>query len=222
MPISRLLAVIFYIQICLLSITGIKERYKFEWRIIMDKEALKAMGLSDEQITKVIEQHDNDIKGAYIPKTRMDELNETNKALKEQLTGRDKDIVDLKKSTGDNAELSKQFADLQGKYKTDTEALTGKLKQNALNAALDLGITKAKGKDSIAIKAHIDPSKLTLKDDGSVDGLDATLEDLKKNNSYLFEQVETRQVGNGFNGSKVDMTPELTTAADTFTKALNG
>jgi hypothetical protein len=188
----------------------------------MDKAALKAMGLTDEQIAKVIEQHDNDIKGSYIPKSRMDELNETNKALKEQLTGRDKDIADLKKSVGDNADLSKKYDELQGKYKTDTDALNGKIKQNALNSALDLGITKAKGKNATAIKSLIDQSKLALKDDGSVDGLDGIIDGLKKDCGYLFEQVTTTQVGNGFNGGKVDTTPESTAISNEFTKALNG
>jgi hypothetical protein len=189
--------------------------------LFMDKQALKALGLTDEQIAKVIEQHDSDIKGSYIPKSRMDELNETNKALKDQLSTRDKDIADLKKSTGDNAELSKKYDELQGKYKADTEALNGKIKDNALNAALDLGITKARGKNATAIKSLIDKSKLSLKDDGSVDGLDGIIDGLKKSDAYLFEQVTTTQLGTGFNAGGVQ-NADATAISNTFSNALKG
>jgi hypothetical protein len=186
----------------------------------MDKEALKALGLTDEQIAAVVKQHDDDIKGSYIPKSRMDELNETNKAIKQQLADRDKDIEDLKKSTGDNADLTKQLADLQGKYKTDTETLNSKLKQTALNAALDLGITKAKGKNATAIKALIDSSKLAVKDDGSVDGLDALLEGVKTSDPYLFTVEETKPKGNGFHAGTLNPdAPEVKAVDDAFAAA---
>lgn len=160
--------------------------------------------------------------GGYVGKEKFDAAQTTIVDLQKQLKDRDSDIAGLKKSTGDNEALTKQLTELQGKYKTDTETLSTKLKDNALNSALELGITKAKGKNSTAIKALIDKSKLTLKDDGSVDGLDALLEGVKTSDPYLFTVEETKPQGNGFHGGKVDMTPELTAAANEFTNALNG
>ncbi|HCW79829.1 MAG TPA: hypothetical protein DG942_01840 [Ruminococcaceae bacterium] len=109
--------------------------------------------------------------GGYVGKEKFDASETTVADLKKQLESRDKDIAALKKSAGDNEDLTKQLNDLQAKYKTDTEALQSKISQNALNAALDLGITKAKGKNAKAVKALLDTSKLSLKDDGTVDGL---------------------------------------------------
>ena len=190
----------------------------------MDKEALKKLGLSDAQADGVLKLHTEAISGSYVPKSRMDELNETNKTLKEQLAGRDKDIAALKKGAGDNEALQKQLGELQTKYKTDTEALQGKIKQNALNAALDLGITKAQGKNAKAIKALLDPSKLTLKDDGTVEGLDTALEALRKSDGYLFTVEETHPKGTGYEpgaggGAPGPETPEAKAVADAFSAA---
>ena len=158
--------------------------------------------------------------GGYVGKEKFDALETTITDLREQLADRDKDIATLKKSTGDNETLTKQLTDLQDKYKTDTEALQSKISQNALNAALDLGITQAKGKNAKAVKALLDTSKLSLKDDGTVDGLDTALEALKQSDGYLFERVETRAEGNGFHsGAPGPDTPEAKSVADAFAAA---
>ena len=158
--------------------------------------------------------------GGYVGKEKFDASETTVADLKKQLADRDKDIVALKKSTGDNETLTKQLSDLQAKYKTDTDALQNKISQNALNAALDLGITKAKGKSAKAIKALLDTSKLSLKDDGTVDGLDTALEALKKSDGYLFTQEETKPQGDGFHsGAPNPDTPEAKQVADAFAAA---
>lgn len=158
--------------------------------------------------------------GGYVGKEKFDASETTIADLRKQLADRDKDIAALKKSSGDNEALTKQLTDLQTKYKTDTEALQNKISQNVLNAALDLGITKAKGKNSKAVKALLDTSKLSVKDDGTVDGLDAALDALKKSDGYLFEQVETKPEGNGFHsGTPNPDTPEAKAVADAFAAA---
>jgi elongation factor P hydroxylase len=116
--------------------------------------------------------------------------------------------------------LTKQLTELQTKYDTDTQNLNEKIKQNALNAALDLGITKAKGKNAKAIKALLDTSELTLKDDGTIDGFDTALDALKKSDSYLFENVETKPQGSGFHGGAPNPdAPETKAVADAFAAA---
>ena len=158
--------------------------------------------------------------GGYVGKEKFDASETTVTDLRKQLADRDKAIAALKQSAGDNETLTKQLGDLQTKYKTDTEALQSRISQNALNAALDLGITKAKGKNSKAVKALLDTSKLSLKDDGTVDGLDAALDTLKKSDAYLFDQVETKPEGNGFHSGTPDpASPEAKTVADAFAAA---
>ena len=54
-------------------------------------------------------------------------------------------------------------------------------------------IMKAKGKNTKAIKALLDMENITLKEDGTLIGLD--LEGLKKSDGYLFEVEQTHRQG---------------------------
>ncbi|MCI5996565.1 MAG: phage scaffolding protein [Blautia sp.] len=65
----------------------------------MKKEDLIAMGLTEEQAKQVMESLDGD----FVTKTRFNELNEENKTLKQSVSDRDKQLENLKKSSGDNA-----------------------------------------------------------------------------------------------------------------------
>ena len=75
----------------------------------MKKEDLIAMGLTEDQAKKVMDSLD----GNFVTKTRFNEVNEENKTLKQSVADRDKQLEDLKKSSGDNAELKKQIETLQ-------------------------------------------------------------------------------------------------------------
>ncbi len=75
----------------------------------MKKEDLIAMGLTEEQAKKVMDSLD----GNFVTKARFNEVNEENKTLKQSVADRDKQLEDLKKSSGDNAELKKQIETLQ-------------------------------------------------------------------------------------------------------------
>ena len=77
------------------------------WYKTMKKEDLIAMGLTEEQAKKVMDSLD----GNFVTKARFNEVNEENKTLKQSVADRDKQLEDLKKSSGDNAELKKQVGD---------------------------------------------------------------------------------------------------------------
>ena len=117
-------------------------------------------------------------------------------ALEQQIKDRDKDIANLKKAAGDNADLNKRYQELQDKYTADTAALNKAMADSRKNSAVDMAILQAKGKNAKAIKALLDMEKITLKEDGVLDGLD--LEELKKTDSYLFEDVKNSVEGTDF------------------------
>ena len=106
------------------------------------------------------------------------------------------ELEERAKNFGGNTELQKKYDELNSKYKAETESLKKEIDNTVKNSAIDMAIYKAKGKNVKVIKALIDMEKITVKDDGTIMGLD--LESIKKTDGYLFD-VETRQsFGTGF------------------------
>lgn len=167
----------------------------------MKKEVLIKLGLAEDLAERVASASEEELKG-YVAKNEFDNLSEAKASLETQLAGRDRDIAELKKTVGDNAELTHKLEELQGKYKTDTETLSRKLAENVKNNAIDMAILAAKGKNPKAIKALLDMDKITVKEDGTLEGLD--LDALKESDGYLFAKTETAYKGNGFRSSSED------------------
>ena len=148
----------------------------------MKREDLISWGLTDEQVKKVMAGLDGD----FVTKTRFNEVNEENKTLKQSVSGRDKQLNDLKKSSGDNAEL-KEMAQLK------------------LDNAVDTALTAAGAKNSKAVKALLDMSKVKLGEDGKLSGWDEQISAVQKSDSYLFNAKQPANKGiKGFNPGKSD------------------
>ena len=149
----------------------------------MTKEQLMAMGLNEEQAKKVLDSLD----GEYVPKSKFQEVSEENKTLKKSVGDRDKQLENLKKSSGDNAELQKQISDLQKANAEQQKAHEQELSQLKLDNAIDLALSGAKAKNSKAVKAVMDLSKVKLGEDGQLTGFSEQLEALQKSDGYLFD-----------------------------------
>ena len=80
----------------------------------MTKDELKALGLIDEQITAISEDYGK----SFVAKTRFNEINEAKKALEGQITERDTQLKEFKKTAGSSDELKTQIEKLQ-KANTD-------------------------------------------------------------------------------------------------------
>lgn len=163
----------------------------------MKREDLITLGLTAEHADKVIGQYTEEMK-SFVPRSRLDEESAKVTGLATQLTDRDKDIKTLQSAAGKGSDLEKSLAELQGKYKSDTEALQKQLADQRLEAALDAQLTKAKARDPISVKAHLQRDALKLRDDGTVLGLD--LDTLIKSKPYLFDAEERHDEGPGFQG----------------------
>lgn len=92
------------------------------------------------------------------------------------------DGVDVEKLKGD-------VATWEDKYNKDIASVRKE-------AALDMAIMQAKGRNPKAIKALLDMDGITVDEDGALKGLD--LEALKKSDGYLFEAEEMQFTGPGF------------------------
>ena len=160
----------------------------------MNKEQLVKMGLSEAQADQVLGL----LKDNFVPMGRFNELNEEAKAAKETTAERDKQLEELKKSTGDTEALKKQIETLQADNKTKEDTYKAEIQKVKFDNALDLALTGSKAKNIKTIKALLDVEKLKLKDDGSLDGLNDQIEAIKKTDSYLFEAEKTVTTPKGY------------------------
>lgn len=184
----------------------------------MKKEDLIAMGLTEEQAKKVMDSLD----GNFVTKTRFNEVNEENKTLKQSIADRDKQLEDLKKSSGDNAELKKQIETLQQQNAEQQNAHEAELKQLKLDNAIDTALTAAGAKNVKAVKPFIDTTKIKLGEDGKLTGLDEQLKEIQKTEGYLFaEKQQKQQTFKGFQpGASGEVKPgtEVDTSKMTYSE----
>lgn len=150
----------------------------------MNTEALKALGLDDEQVKGVMA-----LKGELIKQenAKLDAVTAERDSLNEQMAQRDKDIKDLKKNAGDNEELSSKLSELQKQYDTDTRALNEKLAETKLDSALSDALAKTKARDPQDLKAFLDMEAIKLNDDGELSGLSDQISKLQESKGYLFD-----------------------------------
>ena len=159
----------------------------------ISREKLIKIGLSNEQMEKIVALHGADIeelkaKSDELINSKTEELKKANESLQSQIAERDKDLKSLKKQAGDNEELGNQLKELQGKYKHDTENLTKELQQTKLNSAVDSALGKAKVRNTKAAKALLNMDDIQLNDKGELEGLDNQISSLQKSDGYLFDQ----------------------------------
>lgn len=164
----------------------------------MTKEKLMEWGLTEEQANKVMEG----LNGSFVTKNRFNEVNEENKTLKAQVSERDGQIENLKKSAGDNTELQQQITALQEANKQKDKDHANEIKALKISNAVDLALTNAKAKNHVAVKALLADflTKAELAEDGTVKGLDDAIGKLVKgaDTAFLFDSA----TGAKFKGAK--------------------
>ena len=160
----------------------------------MKKEDLmKIEDMNEELATKIAEASAEELKG-YIPKSRFDEVNEAKKNAEALVKERDKQLEDVKKSTGDNEELKKQIEALQEQNKTAKAQYEADIKQMQITNAVQSALKDAGSKNVTAIMALLTGlDKAELAEDGSVKGLAEQIQALQKSESYLFNIQEPQQ-----------------------------
>lgn len=138
----------------------------------MNKEELLSLGLTEEQVEKVLL-----------------EMSGLQKTLKERDSLRSQ-LEELKKASGDNAELQKQITALQQQNAEQQKAHKAELAQLRLDNAIDNALTAAGAKNLKAVRALLDMEKLQLGEDGKLQGWSEQLEALQKSDGYLFAETQ--------------------------------
>ena len=149
------------------------------------EDLMKIEGMTDDLATKIAEASAEELKG-YIPKTRFDEVNEAKKNAEALVKERDKQLEDVKKSTGDNEELKKHIEQLQESNKTAKAEYEANIKRVQKENIDTLLLTEQGAKNAKAILALLDAVDDKLEGDDYKAARLAQIQSLQKSESYLF------------------------------------
>lgn len=153
----------------------------------MQRKFLEDLGLAKEAIDKILDENSADIgkaKGDY------DDLKKQLSASESQIKERDKQLEELKKTAGDNAELLKQIADLQTENAAAKEKYEAEMKDLKLSTAIKLAVGES-AQDADLVAGLFDRSKLILSDDGKITGLDEQMKTIKESKPFLFKESKS-------------------------------
>jgi hypothetical protein len=120
---------------------------------------------------------------SYVPKSKYDEVNSEKKKLETTIGERDAQLEALKGVDADG--LKAQIETLQAENKTAAEKFEADLRQVRLDAAIETALIGAKAVNTKAVRALLDPAKITLEGE-AVKGLDEQLAALKESQKWAF------------------------------------
>lgn len=179
----------------------------------MTREELKALGLSDEQIEKIVDDYGKN----YVSKSQFNQKNEESKTLKGEIDNYKNEIDKLKKDNKDNEDLVEQIDALKNQASEREKNYKEQAKQMQINNLVDLALIKNKAKNVTAAKAllkNLDKAEIV---DGNVKGVSEQIEALKKSDAYMFEVEGDSSVSKGFKAGQGDNNKKTITHED-FTK----
>lgn len=157
----------------------------------MTKESLMAMGLTEEQATKVMEG----LNGSFVTKTRFNEVNEELKTAKATITERDGQLNALNTSGADAAALQAQITQLQADNAAKDQEHAAEIKKIKIENAVEKALTDAKAINPATVKPLLAAflEKADLDDDGTIRGLADEIGKLAKaeGTSFLFKADDT-------------------------------
>lgn len=179
----------------------------------MTREELKALGLSDEQIEKIVDDYGKN----YVSKSQFNQKNEEAKHLKGEADTFKKEIEELKKTNKDNADLAAQIEKMKEDAKTREQTYKANTKKMQIDSLVDLELIKNKAKNPKAVKALlVDLDKAEIVD-GAIKGLDEQFKKLKETDAYMFETEDDSSGSKGFKAGQGDSNKKSVTHDD-FTK----
>ena len=147
----------------------------------MNRDFLKSLNLTDEDMEKILNQYGKDI-AKY--KTQADELEK----LKNNLKMRDEKLEMLQNSTASINDLKEQIKALQSENKSVMDKYHQELNQIRINNAVEKELTKAKAKNVKVILPLLSDflANAELDEQGTVIGLNEQVQQLLKSDETKF------------------------------------
>nr|WP_288247522.1 phage scaffolding protein [uncultured Romboutsia sp.]DAE87459.1 MAG TPA: minor structural protein [Caudoviricetes sp.] len=154
-------------------------------------EILKAQGLSDEQINKITAS----MKENKVYETSLENIDERYSKLKTQkddlvgqLNTANTTIENLKKNNKDNETLQQTIKDHETTIETLKKDSEVKIRNLTLNNAINSKLAKVDDRYKKLLETQFDREKLTIKEDGTIEGLDEQFKTLSETYSEWFEE----------------------------------
>lgn len=172
-------------------------------------EKLINLGLDESTAQLVSDSLPELIKDRFVPVTRINELREEIKGLNTQISERDTQLKTLKDKAGDNEELKNTIKSLQKENADSKTNFEKQILDIKKSSAIDTAIIRAKAKDVDMVKVKLNMDNVTLKEDGSIDGLNDQIETIKKDYAFLFESEGSYTPASGKTTAPTDMKSAL-------------
>jgi len=131
----------------------------------MKKSEIVALGIEEEVAQKIVNMAAEEISGAYVPKSRFDEVNEAKKNAEALIKERDTQLEELKKASGDSEKLQQQIAELQEANKAAAKEYEANLKKVRRESIDNQLLTEANAKNAKAVAALLNPVDEKLDDE---------------------------------------------------------
>lgn len=149
-------------------------------------EALKALGLNDEQVKGVMAEHGKDVNDI---KAELNTANSERDNYKSQVESFSGQLTEAKRQAEKGSEAAKQVEELQTQLKESQTKAQQDLLATQKAYELDGALQKAGARNTKAVQALLDTDKVELKD-GKLTGLDDQLKAVKESNAFLFADQE--------------------------------
>lgn len=149
-------------------------------------ELITALAIADDKKTAAEKSIKEFLDGAYVPKSRFNEVNEEKKTLQNTIADRDKQLETLKNSKGDTEALKAKIKQLQTENSQEKEKFDTQMKDLRLTTAIQLAIGDS-AQDVGIVSGLFDRKKLILGEDGKVTGIEEQLKALKESKPFLFK-----------------------------------
>ena len=153
----------------------------------MKREFLKAMGLTDEQIDKIMDEHG---KTTNSLKTDIETLKQEGISFKEQLDNANSKIEEFKSMDIDK--IKSEAEDYKVKFEQSEKDAKEKLEKMQFDHILENALILAKAKDPKLVKVLLEGDALKLKGDEII-GLKEQLDKVKLEKDYLFNSDDTEK-----------------------------
>ena len=185
----------------------------------MKREELKALGLEDEAIDKVMALHGKSVTELN---TKVATAEQQATQYQEQLQSNQDELDSLKEAANGNDELTRSYADLQAKFDASKSDADSKLSEAQKDFAIKLALKDANALDEKIILGLLDRDTIKVAENG-LQGFTEQLETLKTDKSFLFAQETAGEpanpqitVGGNPTGTQTQPTDAFSAAVDKF------